>query len=245
MPKFIYTVQDPEGNVSTGSMEASDEDSLISTLQSKGYFILSIQSEKETEKGLQGLLKKGGGKVSGRELVFFGEQIATLVAGGVPLVRALSLLAENSQNKRLQTVLFEITKDISAGSSLSKSLEKHPDVFDDIWVSLVAAGEVSGQLPLVLRQITKYKEMQEEIKSKIITAFAYPVVLFLLSMGVLFYFVLFIVPVFAQIFKDFGLKLPFITQMVVGFSYILQHYWALMVVLVIGGYWSFKLYIKT
>ncbi|MEW6013274.1 MAG: type II secretion system F family protein [Elusimicrobiota bacterium] len=245
MPRFIYTVQDSEGNVTTGSMESEDEDSLVTTLQNKGYFILSIQSEKESAKGLFALKKKAGGKVSGREIVFFGEQIATLVAGGVPLVRALSLLAENSENKALQTVLFQITKDVSAGSTLHKALEKHPDIFDDIWVSLVAAGEVSGQLPLVLRQITKYKEMQEEIKGKIITAFAYPTVLFLMSMGVLFYFVIFIVPVFAQIFNDFGLKLPVVIKMVMGFSYIIQNYWLMMIISSIAGYWTFKMYIKT
>jgi len=245
MPRFIYTVQDTEGNVTTGAMEAEDEDSVVNSLQSKGYLILSVQSEKESEKGIFSLKKKSGGNVSGRELVFFGEQIATLVSGGVPLVRALSLLAENNENKTLQTVLFQITKDVSAGSSLSKAMEKHPHVFDELWVSLVAAGEVSGKLPLVLRQITKYKEMQEEIKGKIISAVAYPAVLFILSMGVLFYFVLFIVPVFAQIFNDFGLKLPLITKMVMGFSYTIQHYWLVMLVGGIGAYLGFKAYTKT
>lgn len=245
MPRFVYTVQDSEGNVTTGAMEAEDEDAVVNSLQSKGYFILSIQSEKESSKGLKALTKSKGGKVSGRELVFFGEQIATLVAGGVPLVRALSLLSENTENKALQTVLHQITKDVSAGSAFHKALEKHPHVFDDIWVSLVAAGEVSGQLPLVLRQITAYKEMQEEIKGKIITAFAYPTVLFFMSMGVLFYFVLFIVPVFANIFKDFGLKLPIITQMVVTFSDLLRNYFALMIAIIIGGYFAFKAYVKT
>ncbi|MEF3280171.1 MAG: type II secretion system F family protein [Elusimicrobiota bacterium] len=245
MPRFIYTVQDPEGNVTTGAMESDDEDSVIANLQNKGYFILSIQSEKESAKGLFALRRKDKGKVSGREICFFGEQIATLVAGGVPLVRALSLLAENNENKTFQTVLFQVTKDVSSGSALHKALEKHPHIFDDIWISLVAAGEVSGQLPLVLRQITTYKEMQEEIKNKIITAFAYPTVLFLMSMGVLFYFVLFIVPVFANIFNDFGLKLPIITRMVMAFSYIVKNYYLLFIVFAIGSYGAFKLYIKT
>ena len=245
MARFIYTVQDAEGNVSTGAMEADDEDAVISALQNKGYFILSIQSESEKAKGLFSITKKSGGKVSGRELVFLGEQLSTLVSGGVPLVRALSLLAENSENKTLQTVLYQITRDVSSGSALHKALEKHPHVFDNIWISLVQAGEVSGQLPMVLRQITSYKEMQEEIKAKIITAFAYPIVLFVLSLGVLFYFVIFIVPVFAQIFKEFGLKLPAITQMVMGFSYLLRNYYLLMIVLGISFYWGFKAYIKT
>lgn len=245
MPRFIYTVQDTQGNVTTGSMESDDEDNVISNLQNKGYFILSIQSEKESAKGLFALRKKSSGKVSGREICFFGEQLSTLVAGGVPLVRALSLLAENSENKSLQSVLFQVTKDVSSGSALHKALEKHPHIFDDIWVSLVSAGEVSGQLPLVLRQITSYKETQEEIKGKIITAFAYPAVLLMLSMGVLFYFVIFIVPVFSQIFTDFGMKLPAITKAVMGFSYVLRNYWLIMIIVTIGGYWAFKSYIKT
>ncbi|MBP7795355.1 MAG: type II secretion system F family protein [Elusimicrobiales bacterium] len=245
MPRFIYTVQDSQGNVTTGSMESDDEDNVISNLQNKGYFILSIQSEKESAKGLFALRKKSGGKVSGREICFFGEQLSTLVAGGVPLVRALSLLSENSENKSLQSVLFQVTKDVSSGSALHKALEKHPQIFDDIWVSLVSAGEVSGQLPLVLRQITSYKETQEEIKGKIITAFAYPTVLLMLSMGVLFYFVIFIVPVFSQIFTDFGMKLPAITKAVMGFSYVVRNYWLIMIIVAIGGYWSFKSYIKT
>ncbi|NLH39401.1 MAG: type II secretion system F family protein [Elusimicrobia bacterium] len=245
MPRFIYTVQDSQGNVTTGSMESDDEDNVISNLQNKGYFILSIQSEKESAKGLFALRKKSSGKVSGREICFFGEQLSTLVAGGVPLVRALSLLSENSENKSLQSVLFQVTKDVSSGSALHKALEKHPQIFDDIWVSLVSAGEVSGQLPLVLRQITSYKETQEEIKGKIITAFAYPAVLLMLSMGVLFYFVIFIVPVFSQIFTDFGMKLPAITKAVMGFSYVVRNYWLIMIIVAIGGYWSFKSYIKT
>jgi type IV pilus assembly protein PilC len=245
VPRFIYTVQDSQGNVTTGSMESDDEDNVISNLQNKGYFILSIQSEKESAKGLFALRKKSSGKVSGREICFFGEQLSTLVAGGVPLVRALSLLSENSENKSLQSVLFQVTKDVSSGSALHKALEKHPQIFDDIWVSLVSAGEVSGQLPLVLRQITSYKETQEEIKGKIITAFAYPTVLLMLSMGVLFYFVIFIVPVFSQIFTDFGMKLPAITKAVMGFSYVVRNYWLIMIIVAIGGYWSFKSYIKT
>jgi len=245
VPRFIYTVQDSQGNVTTGSMESDDEDNVISNLQNKGYFILSIQSEKESAKGLFALRKKSSGKVSGREICFFGEQLSTLVAGGVPLVRALSLLSENSENKSLQSVLFQVTKDVSSGSALHKALEKHPQIFDDIWVSLVSAGEVSGQLPLVLRQITSYKETQEEIKGKIITAFAYPAVLLMLSMGVLFYFVIFIVPVFSQIFTDFGMKLPAITKAVMGFSYVVRNYWLIMIIVAIGGYWSFKSYIKT
>ncbi|MEI7529801.1 MAG: type II secretion system F family protein, partial [Elusimicrobiota bacterium] len=128
---------------------------------------------------------------------------------------------------------------------LHKALEKHPKVFDEIWVSLVQAGEVSGQLPAVLRQITAYSEAQEGIKSKIITAIAYPAVLAFMSVGVLAYFIMYIVPVFADIFRDFNLKLPFITQIIVNFSSFVSHYIVFMVVIAIGAVFAFRAYIAT
>jgi type IV pilus assembly protein PilC len=226
-------------------MDADDEDGAVQALQTKGLFILSIQSESTKAKGVLSLKKGGGGSVSGRELVFFGEQMATLLGGGIPLVRALSLLSEHAENKTLGAVLSAVTKEVSAGGAFHKALEKHPKVFDDIWVSLVQAGEVSGQLPAVLRQITAYSESQENIKSKIVTAVSYPAVLMTMSVGVLIYFVLYIVPVFAGIFKDFNLQLPFITQIVVNISSILTHYLVLIIVVAIGGAFAFRAYIST
>ncbi len=245
MGRYIYTVQDAQGTVTTGAIDADDEDGAVQTLQTKGLFILSIQSGDVKSKGILNFSRPTGGKVSGREMVFFGEQMATLIGGGIPLVRALSLLSEHAENKNLGVVLSAVTKEVSAGGAFHKALEKHPKVFSDIWVSLVQAGEVSGQLPAVLRQITAYSESQENIKSKIITAISYPAVLMVMSMGVLTYFVIYIVPVFAGIFKDFDLKLPLITQMVVNFSGVITHYGVFLLVAAIGGIFSFRAYIAT
>ena len=245
MARFIYTVQDAQGTVTTGAVDADDEDGAVQSLQTKGLFILSIQAEDTKSKGILSLKKMGGGSISGREMVFFGEQMSTLIGGGIPLVRALSLLSEHAENKALGAVLSSITKEVSAGGAFHKALEKHPKVFNEIWVSLVQAGEVSGQLPSVLRQITAYSESQENVKSKIITAVSYPAVLFTMSMGVLFYFVLYIVPVFADIFRDFNLQLPMITRVIVGVSGIMTKYFVLMLVTAIGGVFAFRAYITT
>lgn len=244
MGRFVYTVQDAQGTVTTGALDADDEDGAVQSLQTKGLFILSIQSEDVKSRSMISL-KKSGGSVSGREMVFFGEQMATLIGGGIPLVRALSLLGEHSENKTLGAVLSAVTKEVSAGGALHKALEKHPKIFDDIWVSLVQAGEVSGQLPLVLRQITAYSESQENVKSKIITAISYPAVLMVMSGGVLVYFVLYIVPVFAGIFSDFHLKLPLITQLVVTISNVMTHYMVMILVSGIGAAFAFRAYIAT
>jgi len=245
MSKFIYTVQDAQGTVTTGNVSADDEDQAVQSLQAKGLFILSIQSEETKSKGIMSLKKFNKGKVSGRDLVFFGEQMSTLLGGGIPLVRALSLLGEHSDNKNLSVVLGQITKEVSAGGAFHKALEKHPAVFDEVWISLVQAGEVSGQLPTVLRQITAYSESQENIKSKIITALAYPAVLAVSSMGVLAYFIIYIVPVFANIFKDFNLDLPFITQVIVSISNVVAKYFVFIIVASVGSIMSFRAYITT
>lgn len=245
MARFIYTVQDAQGTVTTGHVDADDEDGAVQGLQNKGLFILSIQAEESKAKSILNVKKFKKGKISGRDLVFFGEQISTLLAGGVPLVRALSLLGEHAENKNLGAVLAAITKEVSAGGALHKALEKHPKVFDEVWISLVQAGEVSGQLPTVLRQITAYNESQENLKSKIITALAYPAVLTVSSVGVLIYFIVYIVPVFADIFRDFNLQLPFITQLIVSVSNVVSKYFVLMIISVIGGAFAFKAYIST
>ncbi len=245
MGRFIYTVQDAQGTVTTGAVDAEDEDGAVQTLQTKGLFILSIQAEDTKSKGLLSLKKKGGGKISGREMVFFGEQMSTLIGGGIPLVRALSLLSEHAENKALGAVLSSVTKEVSAGGAFHKALEKHPKVFNEIWISLVQAGEVSGQLPSVLRQITAYSESQEAVKSKIITAVSYPAVLFTMSMGVLTYFIVYIVPVFAGIFRDFHLQLPILTRVIVAFSAVVTKYFVLMLVVVIGSVFAIRAYIAT
>jgi len=125
---------------------------------------------------------------------------------------------------------------------LCKALEKHPKCFDTIWVSLVQAGEMGGQLPGALRQIANYTQSQEAVKGKIITAVAYPAVLLVMSLGVLAYFIIYIVPVFADIFKDFHLQLPMVTQVIVDLSSLVTNHLVLLLVLAgitIGGIKSY------
>ncbi|MCX5783345.1 MAG: type II secretion system F family protein [Elusimicrobia bacterium] len=235
MPKFNYTVQDAQGGVSSGVVEAGDEDQAVLLLQNKGLFILSIQQESAAKVGGRFLFRKlGGGKVKGHDLAFFGEQLATLLTGGVPLVRSLSLLAEHGENRDLAAVISDISKEVAAGGSLYKSLEKHHKVFDPIWI-----------FPSALRQIANYIQGKERIKGKIITAVAYPCVLVFVSSGILTYFVLYIVPVFARVFKDFNLKLPAITQIVVGISTAVTSHFLIIAIAVAALVFLIKSYVST
>ncbi len=245
MGRFSYTVQDSKGETSSGAIDAADENEAISALQGKGFFILSLTSEKtvQTQGGTKS--KAQGQAVAGRDLVFFAEQLATLLNGGVPLVRALSLLGEHSNSKGLHHALAQVTKDVASGTALYKALEKHPKAFDNLWVSLVQAGEMGGQLPKVLKQIASYLEAQEELASKVITALAYPSVLATMSLGVLAFFIVRIVPVFAEIFKSFNVELPPLTAFIVFVSGMVVNHLAGMIFGAIGAYFIWSAYTST
>ncbi len=243
MARYAYTVQDSKGETSSGALEANSENEAINSLQAKGYFILSIVADKAGGKAGGG--GGGGGTPALRDLVFFAEQLSTLLNGGVPLVRALSLLGENSSSKPLQYALAQVTKDVSSGTALYRALERHPKTFDTLWVSLVQAGEMGGQLPKVLKQIGAYIHSQAEIQGKIITAMAYPGVLMTVSGGVLLFFIVKIVPVFAEIFASFNVKLPPLTAAIIVVSNILVHHLAALIVTLIALWFVWNAYVST
>lgn len=245
MAKFTYEVQDMNGKKLRGSVEADSREKVVFALQNKGYIVVDVK-----EGGGASLFGGAGGpkktgKVPGHVLAFFAEQLSTLIAGGVPLVRAISLLGEYSSNPMLGTVLTQVAKDISGGSSLHTALSRHKRTFSTIWLSLVQAGEVGGQLADTLMQVAKYTKTQEGMKSKIITAVTYPFILGTASIGVLVYFILGIVPTFAQIFKDFNIELPTITVMVLAVSSFLINHGILLIFILIASFVGFKFYIKT
>lgn len=246
MQKFTYTVKDANGKTVTGTIPAESREKVIFALQNRGYLVLSV---KEGGGGLFGGgasgPKKRSGKVPGHVLAFFAEQLSTLIAGGVPLVRAIALLGEYASNPNLGYVLTQVAKDVAGGNSLHTALSKHPRTFSHLWLSLVQAGEVGGQLADTLMQVALYTKTQEAMKSKIITAITYPAILTLASVGVLIYFVVGIVPTFAQIFHDFNIDLPWITVVVLNVSGAITNHAVLIIMGMILAFVSFRFYIKT
>ena len=246
MAKYTYVVKDMNGKTLRGNAETDNADRLVHALQNKGYIVLEVKEG--ASRGIFGGAsgpKYRGGKVPGHVLAFFAEQLSTLIAGGVPLVRAIQLLGEYASNPRLGFVLRQVAKDISGGQSLYEAMSQHPKTFSHIWLSLIQAGEVGGQLADTLMQVAQYTKMQERMKSKIITAITYPTILAIASVGVLIYFIVGIVPTFATIFADFNIELPAITQAVLSISSIVTNYW----ILIIGGsiflFILFRFWIKT
>ncbi len=245
MQRYTYTVKDSNGKMLRGSISSDNREKVILALQNKGYLVLDVREGTGGIFGGKSGGRKRGGKVPGHVLAFFAEQLATLIAGGVPLVRAVSLLGEYASNPTLGYVLTQVAKDISGGQSLHEALAQHPKTFSHIWLSLVEAGEMGGQLAETLQQVSLYTKTQEGMKSKIITAVTYPAILGLSSVGVLIYFVIGIVPTFAQIFKDFNLDLPMITVIVLNVSGILVNHGVLIIATIVISFVLFRFYIKT
>ena len=242
MPRFSYMIQDKAGSTNTGTLDADSEAAAIERLQQQGYFILSIQADAPA-RGFKGFFQRGS--VGGYTMVFFSEQLATLLKGGVPLVRALTMLADNCLDPVLKKCLERVVKDVSSGASLHNAFEKHPEVFDTFWVSLVRAGEMAGQLPKVLSQIAEHLATKEEMKAKVATALAYPAVLFFMATGVLVFFIAKIVPTFAEIFRSFGLELPAATKAVIFVSDVLVHNSWVLIAFVAGAVFVLKGYLAT
>lgn len=248
MPKFTYTIRDLEGNIKRGSLEAPTRNQAIEYLQSQGKMVVDVSSP-IAEKGLGGLFHTkvaiGNVKPAGHVLAFFAEQLSTLIAGGVPLVRAIKLLGDFSSDKYLGPVLVAVAREVASGNTLSDSLAKFPKIFDHTWVSMVQAGEVGGQLADSLLQIAIYIKTSEALKSKIITAITYPAVLFVMAVGVLIYFVVGIVPTFAQIFEDFKIDLPPLTLAIVAIAKGIREHIILILLGIFFLVISFVLWIRT
>ena len=234
MPKFNCTLQNANGGYVRSSITADTMEKAIYALQMKGFIILEIKPEKEkgSFSSMFGSARIGSKKVKGHILAFFAEQLSTLLSGGVPLIRAISLLGEYSTDKNFGPVLVAVARDIAGGNSMHEALAKFPRVFDYTWLSMIEAGEVGGHLADALLQVAKYVKSKEALKNKIITAVTYPAVLFCMAMGVLIYFVVGIVPTFADIFRDFDMELPMITQIVLKISYTIGAHWFLIFVII-------------
>ena len=245
MPKYTYKVRDEQGKTFTGSYTTDSKDRLRAALQNKGYLVLDITEATGGLFSSKQTTRKRGGKVPGHVLAFFAEQLSTLIAGGVPLVRAVSLLGQYSSNPTLGMVLMQVTHDISGGQSLHEALAQHPRTFSHVWLSLVQAGEVGGQIADTLMQLSIYTKTQEGMKSKIITAITYPTILCIASVGVLIYFIVGIVPTFAQIFEDFNLTLPLLTIIVLKVSSAITTHAVALILTMVGLFFAFRFYIRT
>ena len=208
------------GELKKGEMEAADADAVQSRLRSLG-----LSPEKVKRKPLEINLKLPGvGGVSGKDLLVFTRQFATMIDAGLPLVQCLEILGSQMDKPAFKKVVFAIKTKVESGSTFADALKDHPRVFDELYVQLCAAGEVGGILDTILNRLAVYREKAEKLKRKVKGAMIYPIIVILVAIGVTALLLMKVTPVFAKMFADFGQALPAPTQFVVDASDWLQKY---------------------
>jgi type IV pilus assembly protein PilC len=217
---WIWEARTKQGEIRKGEMEGSDGAAVENRLRSLG-----LNPTKVKKRPMQINLKiPGFGGVSGKDLLIFTRQFATMIDAGLPLVQCLDILATQMDNPAFKTVVFAIKTKVEGGSTFADGLKEHPKVFDELYVQLCAAGEVGGILDTILNRLAVYKEKSEKLKRKVKGAMIYPAIVLLVAVGVVALLLLKVTPVFAKMFSDFGSALPAPTQFVVDMSNWLQSY---------------------
>lgn len=246
MAKFEYIALDARGQESQGVIEAPSANDAVGQLRQSGYFPTSVLEEgkgptvkqnKKVQKAIKAASApkaKSGGiilfqrkTVSGKVLMIFTRQLATLIDAGLPLLRGLTVLAKQEKDLVLRNTINALADSVQGGSTFSESMAQHPRIFNKLYINMVKAGELGGVLELVLQRLAEFQEKAQKIKNKVMAAMAYPVIVLVIAMAIMLFLLTFIVPKFEQIFKDMlgGKPLPVITQVVIGASNVIKGNW--------------------
>jgi type IV pilus assembly protein PilC len=232
MPTYKYEAMDTSGGEVKDSVEAMSEEEAQQKIRQMGYFVTKItEVAASAKKGKKkaGKRKKGKtftiGGVSGKALCTFTRQFSTLQDAGLPVLRSLRILEGQMKPGVLKNALMDVVDDVESGSTLSEAFGKHPKCFDRLYVNMVKAGEAGGALETILKRLADFKEKAQSLKRRIIGAMVYPVVVILVAVGILTFIMIYIIPKFEKIFKDFNMKLPDLTLWLMATSHWFVNYW--------------------
>ena len=239
MALFSYTIKDKEGKIAKGFLEAESQEKLIEHFHKESCVIFSITESKKKH------IFQTRGRVKTDELVVFSRQFTTLIESGIPVVDTLVILRDQVENHYFKNVLNMLLKDIKEGASLSGAFSKHPRVFPEIYISMVEAAEISGNLPEILERVSVYLEKSSALRKKIISAMYYPAIVMLMAIGITGFLVLKIVPTFKGIFDALGGTLPLPTRILIEVSNFLTKNILLMIIVFIVIAFLFRKYIST
>jgi type IV pilus assembly protein PilC len=210
---FQWSGKTAKGTIESGEMSAGTKDEVIAQLRRKNI-VATIVNEKAKKVGK---LSFGGG-VNDKDIVVFTRQFATMIDAGLPLVQALEILASQVESKTLSKTLQQVKVDVESGATYADALRKHPRVFTELYVNMVAAGEAGGILDTILNRLAQYIEKAMKLKKKVKGAMVYPAVVTTIAIAVIAVIMIFVVPTFTQMFATLGGTLPLPTRMVVGLS---------------------------
>ncbi|MFN8232755.1 MAG: type II secretion system F family protein [Actinomycetota bacterium] len=239
---YQYKVRDRSGNLVSGTLVADNERLVLDRLREMGYTPLEVGKEK---KGLNIEINLRPAKVKLKDLSVFSRQFATMVNSGLPILRGLSILAEQTSNKELARVLGEVRGDVEQGASLSAAMQKHPKVFNDLYIAMIKSGETGGVLDDVLLRLASLLEREVHLRQKIKSAMTYPIAVVALVVLIMSAMLLFVVPQFKNIYSQLGGTLPLPTRVLLGLSDLMKQYWYVFILAAIVGRFLFRRYKRT
>lgn len=238
---FQYKVRDRAGNITSGSLIADSEALVLARLREQGFTPLDVKRKKKSI----GQIEFGGKKVKLKQVAIFSRQFATMVNSGLPILRAIGILSDQTENKELSRVLNEARLDVEQGSSLSGAIGKHDHVFNNLYVSMVRAGETGGSLDSTLMALAEMIEREVRLRGKIKSAMTYPVAVVALVVLIMSAMLLFVVPQFKAIFSSLGGTLPLPTRGLLWMSEAFKSYWYVVLGGALGARFFFRRYKKT
>lgn len=242
MPLYKYVGRNEKGKKVTGTMEATSQADLRRQLRAKG---ISPREMEETKPNIFNRdLQIGGRRVKTEHFVIYCRQFATLIRAGVTISDSTNILAKQTEAKELKRVLHLVELDIKSGTAFSDAAEKHEHVFPELFINMIRAGEMTGNLDDTLDELASYYEKQHQLKKKIQSTLAYPIILSLLIVVVLFFMMIFIIPQFEGIFEQLGGELPALTKIIIGISTYIQNFWWLIVIVLAISIGVFAFFFK-
>ena len=237
MATFTYTARAFNGDLRTATIDASSRDDVIAQLRKQRLSVVKIDQDASK--------KVGRGSIKTRDVVIFTRQFSTMINSGLPLVQALTILAEQTDNKALAEVTKKVVFDVESGNTVADALSKHPRAFTNLYVNMVAAGEAGGILDTILMRLATFLEKNDALVRKVKGAMIYPAVIMSVAGIAVVTLLIFVIPVFESMFSSVNMALPLPTRIVIGASRFLKSYWwAVGAVLISGGY-MFKKYYAT
>lgn len=242
MPYFNYTIRDANGQTRSGKVEAPNAEELKKRLQAEGLQVIEITEDRKAPRVPAG----GYGRVKLSDLAIFARQFSTMLDAGVSLIRCLDVLQAQTNNARLRKILMDLSARVESGESLSRSMARHPKAFSQLIIGLIRAGEVGGVLEESLQRIAAFLEKDVELRRKIRSALTYPVIVLLAAIGIVIFLVSWLVPQFASLFKELGIKeMPAPTQFLIDLSALFTQRWYVVIIAVVAVLVAYKLFVST
>lgn len=244
MPRFNYQAMTKTGSVVSGTLEAESSIDLTSKLKGSGYYPMSVSEVVVEEKRrIPGLKLRG--RVKQSEVEFFSYQLATLLNSGVQLIRSLRVASEQVTNVTLRNAIDQIRYDVEHGSTLHDALGRHNKIFSDLYINIIRAGETSGVLGLVLARLADFSEKQRKLKSAVISALFYPIILIFVGLAIGGVLTLFVIPRLSTMFTELGTALPWPTQVLMAITGFIRGFWWVMLLLTVGSVIGLRRYGRT